>query len=294
MRYFFYMFLILCTVPTLAQINKDLNSTSKIDSIYNLLQAEIKINRSKIRNLNNNEIGLEDKLLSQIAENRLNSTIKFDSIYNLLHTEYELNKAEFKTSDTSKIDLENELLTYKAKEDYFIAALDEQATRFALIITGLLVFAGLISFGWYQNEKRLINKKLRDFRNEFNELKNENEDLEAMLRITASNAFKLISNTMSSSGELIGALSYIVTAASEGMQAQIIGKKDDNNIVESHLNRALIFIKSIKKDKKLKEELNDQYKSISKNIDIINNSDNETLKNLCAKIRVEINDYLQK
>jgi hypothetical protein len=57
--------------------------------------------------------------------------------------------------------LQRELTYYKAKEDYYAAALGEQATRFGLIIAGLLTFAGLVSWSWFAQQLRIMNRRIK-------------------------------------------------------------------------------------------------------------------------------------
>lgn len=96
-----------------------------------------------------------------------------------------------KQQKTTSDSLQRELQYYKVKEDFFNSALDEQSTRFALIIATILGFVGLISFGSIKLEiyrlKKEYQKEVKSVKNELQEYKKRVTKNESSLNITTGN-----------------------------------------------------------------------------------------------------------
>ncbi|MBU8893191.1 MAG: hypothetical protein KOO66_10460 [Bacteroidales bacterium] len=218
-----------------------------------------------------------------------------DSIVSLLRAKLEIEKTDKEKLDSFNIELKNQLIIYKAKEDYFAAALGDQSNRFALIVTGLLAFMALLSFSWYKVEKMKINNKFNSFREEFNEMKNEYKCMESDLNSNNANSCVLIAQTLLEDNDFVGAFQYRIKAVWGGCKSQsLLDNKDYSFVPEvSNLKNAIEHLDEIKKDVNLKEKLSKNRAAINEYIETIQKTKNEDIKDLCAEIRISMKNYLK-
>ncbi len=216
-----------------------------------------------------------------------------DSIVKLLESKINLERTRKEKLDSLNTSLKNQLIIYKAKEDYFASALEDQSNRFSLIVTVLIAFLGFISFSWYRVEKIKINNKFNSFSVEFNQIKTDSNKLNSRLCITAGNSNVLISRTFRDKKVYISSANYSMKAAREHLQSTEFDSVKDYTAVISNLKGALNDFTEIKKNNSLKDKLAIEKESFFENIEIIQKAENEEVKNICAEIRVEIINYLK-
>lgn len=99
---------------------------------------------------------------------------------NVLEAKIATLSEEIKKATKLNESLKEDLLFYKVKEDYYAAALSEQANRFSVIIAICFGLLALASFSWYRLEQRIINSKFQKLSSKIESIqtdinKNENE-----------------------------------------------------------------------------------------------------------------------
>lgn len=183
-----------------------------------------------------------------------------------------------------------EIIHYKVKEDYYAIALSEQATRFALIITGLLAFVSLASYSWLRFEKKRIYKKLNKFRAEFNQLKKDHNQLESDIRATTANSYILISNLYKNDNKMVNSFIYMIKAVNYGIKSK--NSKSDNNSEPEigNLKIALHILEQITHNKSQKDKLFKKVDEIKELIESIHGIGNCDVKDLCSQLRTLLID----
>lgn len=122
--------------------------------------------------------------------NNINSLSHYDKKILELDSSYQtLEKKHLQMMDS----LNNQIDKFVAREDYLSVALEDQASRFTLIVSGLLAIAALIGYVSYKIEllrlKRFVNRKMTEHQKEFNRQKEKIQKLEGNLRISMANTF---------------------------------------------------------------------------------------------------------
>lgn len=230
----------------------------------------------------------------KLQSNETKRTIQVsDSIIKILKTQIAIGNLNQNKLDSLNNDLRNQLIIYKAKEDYFAVALEDQSNRFALIITALLAFLGVISFSWYRIEKLKINRKFNSFNQEFEKLKKENEKLNSRLCATAGNAFSLIALKFREVKSFLFSFEYSIYAARENCKAEKQGDNNDFKVVITILKLALGDFNEVRKDATLKDELAKIKDSLLEDIQLIQSVDNNDVKDLSSEIRIAIKNYMK-
>ncbi len=221
-----------------------------------------------------------------------------DSIIKLLEAKIELGQTQQQKLDSLNIDLKNQLIIYKAKEDYFAVALGDQSNRFVLIVSlmfaFLIFFLGIISFSWYRKERQKIDKQFEAFGVEFSKIKEDNQLMNSGLYETSGNAHLLAAKSYRQSKSLIKALESNLLAIWENILSIKLLNDNDFRTPIYNLKIALEIANEITHDPQLKDELKTKEGRLISHINIIQDVKNEELRDLCAKIRVLIKDYLKQ
>ncbi len=147
--------------------------------------------------------------------------------------------------------LQRELTYYKAKEDYYAAALGEQANRFGLIIAGLLTFAGLVSWGWFAIQQRIniknfqkslaetkdfVEKQIGETNTKYKKVDNELNELSISLRKISATTSQLLIPSLRSMGDLPTIMYQQISTASLFSQIAKLSRVDkDKQIAEQNL-----------------------------------------------------------
>lgn len=132
--------------------------------------------------------------------------INTDSLINVLNIkidkieqfQIELNSLSLELSEQNKKlveqnnKLEEQLLLYTTKEDFYSAAITDQATRFSLIVAALITILGLASFTWFRSEWHKVDKKIRKFKEKFAKVKEDNNYMRKILYATTANSYNTI------------------------------------------------------------------------------------------------------
>jgi len=233
---------------------------------------------------------LQSISLSSQVKNKSNINQNEESI---IKSRTELVQSQLQKLDSMIIDLKNQLIIYKAKEDYYAAALGDQSNRFVLIVSVFVASLGIISFSWYKIEKKKIKKRFKSFGEEFKVIKNENTKLESNLYLTSANAFALIAYTFRKSKHFTESFEYNLIAARDHYKSLKLIGEDDYKVVINILEGSLKDFDEINKNISLKDEISKKRDLILKYIETLQNAENGKIKNLCADIRVSLNNYLK-
>ncbi len=197
--------------------------------------------------------------------------------------------------------LNKELFFYRVKEDYFSVALETQAGRFGTIISiafGLLAF---VSFGGFwltiNRIKKNTKKQILKQKIEFDKQKSKLMKMEAALASTSGNNFTSIAQIASSNGMWGSVLTYSLNAARDHaislrLKKQLGEKNIDYFVVTGNLQIAISMFEKMAHQKKSKQSIVDDKEQIIKGIEEFRNIDNEEVKDLAAKFRVELKKYL--
>lgn len=231
--------------------------------------------------------------MSAFSKEDINRKSSVDSISSILKAKVELiQNSEIKLKKLNE-ELKNQLIIYKAKEDYFAVALEDQSNRFALIVSILAASLGLISFSWYKSEKKRINKKFVSFEIEFNKIKTDSKNLERKLLSTSGNAYSLIATLASKDKAIVAAFEYKISAARDFYKSDLLEDKIDHSVTLSNLKYAKKVFEEIIKNDKSVDQLLEHKDSIFEDLNVMKHADNDDILYLAAEIRNSINSYLK-
>jgi hypothetical protein len=125
--------------------------------------------------------------------------------------------------------LKTEIDKYQAREDYLSVSLEDQASRFSLIVTGLLALAALLSFTGYKIEitrlNKIVEKQLEVQKLEFEQYKSKIENIDSHLRSSSANTFVSIAMNFEKEGSYALSLYYFISAATDHSRSTIISKE---------------------------------------------------------------------
>lgn len=201
--------------------------------------------------------------------------------------------------------LEENIEFYKAKEDYFAAALSDQATRFGLIITGLLAILAFVSYGVFKFEIKQIQKntkkQLTKQNEKFKEFTERVNLIDKDLKYSQANIFASIGLYFSGKKDYITAIKYHLRSAEYNGYYQkriLINKeikkeeKDDHyQLVLNNLSIADDFLDEIKTQVE-KDDLKEDLEYLNKILDEISDLDFDKLKLKVAEFRVKMNNAI--
>jgi hypothetical protein len=231
--------------------------------------------------------------MSAFSKEDINRKSSVDSISSILKAKVELNQnSEIKLKKLNE-ELKNQLIIYKAKEDYFAVALEDQSNRFALIVSILAASIGLISFSWYKSEKKRINKKFVSFEIEFNKIKTDSKKLERKSLSTSGNALSLIATLASKDKAIIAAFTYKISAARDFYKSDLLEDKIDHSVTLANLQYAKKVFEEIIKNDKSVDQLLEHKDNIFEDLNEMKQSDNDDILYLAIEIRNSINSYLK-
>jgi hypothetical protein len=237
-------------------------------------------------------ISLFTYMLAFSKEN-INRKSSVDSILSILKAKVELNQnSEIKLKKLNE-DLKNQLIIYKAKEDYFSVALEDQSNRFALIVSILVAALGLISFSWFKSEKKRINNKFVSFEIEFNKIKTDSKKFERKLLSTSGNAYSLIATLARKENAIVAAFVYKISAARDFYKSDLLEGKIEHSITLANLQYAKKVFEEIIKNDKSVVQLLEHKDNIFEDLNEIKYSDNDDIIYIAAEIRNSINSYLK-
>lgn len=230
---------------------------------------------------------------SAFSKEDINRKSSVDSISSILKAKVELNQnSEIKLKKLNE-ELKNQLIIYKAKEDYFAVALEDQSNRFALIVSILAASLGLISFSWYKSEKKRINKKFVSFEIEFNKLKTDSKNLERKSLSSSGNALSLIATLARKDKAIIAAFVYNISAARDFYKSELLEGKIDHSVTLANLKYAKKVFEEIIKNDKSVDQLLEHKDNIFEDLNEMKQSDNDDILYLAIEIRNSINSYLK-
>jgi hypothetical protein len=193
--------------------------------------------------------------------------------------------------------LEKELLFYKVKEDFYTAALSDQANRFTLIITGILALFAVISFGAFKYEVLKIREetdfKLKKNKKEIENYKKQLSETNIELTGAKANLSTSIAKYFEKENDHVSAFFYYLSAAkshgeskwSKNVSESEEPEKKPFDVCLINLDFAIDCLNKItttKEKTKLKLKLN----SVNKIMDYTHNFDNHKVKKNIAKIRI--------
>lgn len=204
--------------------------------------------------------------------------------------------------------LEKELVHYKAKEDYFSVALEDQSNRFALIVTSLLGLLALVSYGGYKYElsrmKKDVEKQLAEQMSEFVEYKTKIKILDSSLNTSAANTFATVANNYAKENECNLALEFYLCAARDHAASVLLEMELDSNhekidkktkyqFVLGSLYPATEMLNKIKADNSYKKAIKEKANFLIQSLDFLGNIDFEEIKDLVAELRIGIKNYIK-
>lgn len=258
------------------------------------------------------------KLILLLLINTLTCQLGFSQ--NLIHgedsTAYELKikKLDSLFNETEKqynqiVDsLKNDLAHYKAKEDYFAVALEDQSNQFALIVTGLLALLALLSYGGYKYElsrmKKAVKKQLAVQMVEFEEYKTKIKVLDSSLNTSAANTFVTVANNYAKEEIWNLALEFYLCAARDHASSAVLQMELDSNKMEIEKEKRYEFVlgslkpatealNEIKTDDSYKEAVKNKIDFIIQQLDFLAGIDFEEAKDLVAELRIGIKNYIK-
>ena len=212
--------------------------------------------------------------------------------------------------------LEIEISKFQAREDYLSVALEDQASRFSLIVTGLLALAALLSYVGYKFElnrlKSKIEKQLENQKDDFKKYRNKIEGIDSSLRMSSANTYVTISTNFAKEEQYHLALEYSICAARDNSKSLLIDielnkdadnvdsfkliEKDDCKTIIANLEYAIDMLTKVKSTNidLHKTHLSEIKSNISENLSIINNVDNEDVADLVAEMRIGIKNFIKE
>lgn len=205
-------------------------------------------------------------------------------------------KEKKETFDFKSDSLEKELLFYKVKEDFYTAALSDQANRFTLIITGILALFTIISFGAFKYEVLKIREetdlKLKKHKKEIKDYKKQLSETNIELTGAKANLSTSIAKYFEKENDHVSAFYFYLSAAkSHGERKWTDAIDSEESAKESfgvcltNLDLAvncLNNITTVKEKTKLKAKLS----AVNKLLDLTHNFEDNKVKIVIAKIRI--------
>lgn len=234
------------------------------------------------------------KSLTKVTNSLIEGQRRLDDKFGVLLT-------NLNNSNTLNDSLKRELIYYRAKEDYYVTALNEQSTRFTLIITSVLALFGLLSFGIYKLElnriKKFTKKKIQAQKEEFVEHIDKINGIDENLNLVMGNLNVSIaiyfageeSYTKSIEFYLIGA--KYLTKWKTSISKQEEKEEDKFDKVFINLKYAEDLIDKISSGNIEKEEFKEENKKMNNILDDFIVDSNPLLTNQIAEIRVKLNEY---
>ena len=204
--------------------------------------------------------------------------------------------------------LKSDLTHYKAKENYFAVALEDQSNRFALIITGLLALLALLSYGGYKFElsrmKKDVEKQLANQMQEFEDYKIKIKALDSSLNTSAANTFVTVANNYAKEEIWNLAFEFYLCAARDHASSALLQMELDSNedeitkevryqFVLGSLQPATEMLNKIKANDSFKEVIKNKIDFIILQLDFLASIDYEEAKDLVAEIRIGIKNYVK-
>jgi phosphopantetheinyl transferase (holo-ACP synthase) len=205
--------------------------------------------------------------------------------------------------------LEKEISKYQAREDYLSVALEDQASRFSLIVGSLLALVTLITFtGFYAKVhvlKKKYTKKTDRLNKEFSKYKSEMNTQNILSSISNGNINTLAADNYKRSSELFMSFEYFLAAARHHSRAIVLikeDKDDDEQYLENTCKYARICMNSSLKSlqlilddesklKKYESELKESNSRIDKDLEAIFMTKDKELIELSSLCRVKINEW---
>ena len=211
---------------------------------------------------------------------------KADSVFTVLNQRIEMELKQIDELKAYNKELKEELIMYKAKEDYFAAALSEQTGIFSLIVIGLLTLAGFGSLSWLRSEKRNIIAQFDKFKSDFKRIEKKHEKTLLKLHITAGNSNTSIANNYRANKTYILAMRFSILSTVQHCKVQELREEKNYKTAIVNLKNAVSDVKIIRSDDGLKRGLRLGKAFLIEKIDEIALTDNSEIKSLCAELRV--------
>lgn len=227
-----------------------------------------------------------------------NSSIDNESINRRIDSTLQILEERKSEKDTlnqalhvSNQELNKQLVQYKAKEDYFASALEEQSTRFALIVSAILGLLGLISFTWYRLEKQKIRKEIRDVKSDFEELKKDSIRIEADLLSTSADAYSNVALIGKKDGALSFSFEFEIRAALNKYQSAKLRGYQKSSATVALLKSALKTLRLLSSVNEEKPYVLNCKADVIENLNVINKTDDQEIIDLIAEIRILLNEF---
>lgn len=191
-------------------------------------------------------------------------------------------------------------LIYKIKEDFYFTAISDQTTKYSLITGTLIALLALISYATFKYELKKLEEKfnleLKNHSNRDKEVLDNHHIGLARSYVNGGNSNQILKIILEERKDWIEASYYNLFAAYNHFLAScefLSSSEDDKEsiasselkLVESILEETIDLISKIENEKKFSSE---KSKRIKKWFDKITCSENDKLKYLIAKIRVQI------
>jgi len=205
--------------------------------------------------------------------------------------------------------LKQELVHYKAKEDFYVAALDDQSDQYILIVSGLFALLGLVSFNLYKLELRRLVKKTGK------QIKKQNDNIEAFkkeinilnldLSKSSGNSYWASSTFYQKSNMYDLAFTYGLASARDYTNCYTIKNSNPEHFVsknkfdyEKSIKAKLKIITEIfdliKKSDKYKPSMKGDTQTNNELLDKIAETNTEEVKDLVAELRIGLKNYLKE
>jgi hypothetical protein len=230
------------------------------------------------------------------AKNSFKISNTVDSIVKLYNKKIEIELTKRQELESVNTELKNQLIIYKAKEDYFAAALGEQASRFSTILvislTLLVAFLGLISWSWVKFEKKRINEKLdkeiKSFQSQMDKMNDQNIHIAIKAFIANSNVYAAIADSYAEKNQPYHAFYYYLCNMVESVLSFKFREKEHYAPPIENLNLAKEMLNKI--DKNDFKKIENKKADIIEYLDIIQECNDQVIRNTCAEIRVKYNE----
>jgi len=206
-------------------------------------------------------------------------------------------------------EINKELAGYKAKEDYFAVALEDQSNRFALIVTVLLALLTIAGIFSYKREikaiKKYTKKQVAAHSDEFERHKRGLNALAGALFDEKGNVSVIIAKDYVQRESYAAAVDYFITAAFDRTSSLSRWKRssttlkvndkrfmDTISLIENHIGQAMNQLDLISLNEQV-EYIRTNSESIFKRLDSINEIKDKGIRDLIATLRFKINAKLQ-
>lgn len=193
--------------------------------------------------------------------------------------------------------IEKELVYYRAKEDYFTTALENQTAFYCTVIGVCAALVGFLSYGWYRRTLTKFKKAVEDLRAEQKEIYAETGLIRKDLYKTSYNVHISMADSSLESRDFSSSFMHNIAAAYAGACSQISFPEDHGFVYEKGVLKDAVRVLDVMVGDKTKDyqiDLKELRPTLMKYLNKIREANDEEISILCSMITVKYTDYLTK